>query len=480
MSKKTLKENIIIKANKYPLLLNSSQEKLLNSWMEQAKWIYNAFIQKRQYLIHLKKTNSSKYEDEYKKGFPKTDKGKVQFTWKTYWSCIYKELKRNYPDLNSLPSMCIESNTGVIADLYKAYEMMNDLERKKRKNKRKKKNRFHPEEKSFKDDISLGASVGLSEKEMAAGKKSSFSIVSTNSTARITGFPKINEAFESNHKDHKTLKILYPKKYRLPDVARVTHLRILKEGDKFYLYLTFQQKMESPTAKDDRPIVGIDLGTDNPHNKNCIALSNGTLKSRHDYDSFSLMEKLKEKKKRMQRKLRNKKGGNKNKKERQSNNYKKAYAKIAKIDERIAKTRQYHSKMMAQEIVQNHSVVVMEKLALSNMTKSAKGTIQEPGKNVKAKSGLNAAILDVAMYAFKQNVINKAKEFNTVVLQVDPRYTSQRCMHCGCVDSKNRNGIEFKCVSCNHEDHADINAAKNVELVGTSGMNKIDELKTSK
>jgi putative transposase len=42
----------------------------------------------------------------------------------------------------------------------------------------------------------------------------------------------------------------------------------------------------------------------------------------------------------------------------------------------------------------------MEKLEVKNMTRSAKGTLDNPGKNVNAKSGLNRSILDKGWSAF--------------------------------------------------------------------------------
>src|SRR5262249_57275129 len=52
---------------------------------------------------------------------------------------------------------------------------------------------------------------------------------------------------------------------------------------------------------------------------------------------------------------------------------------------------------------------------------------------------------------------------------VSPYKTSQRCHSCGKIDSRNRKGERFRCVSCGHEDDADHNAAKNLEYLGLAG-----------
>jgi len=56
---------------------------------------------------------------------------------------------------------------------------------------------------------------------------------------------------------------------------------------------------------------------------------------------------------------------------------------------------------------------------------------------------------------------------------VSPYKTSQRCHSCGKIDSRNRKGERFRCVSCGHEDDADHNAAKNLEYLGLAGVHSL-------
>jgi len=62
----------------------------------------------------------------------------------------------------------------------------------------------------------------------------------------------------------------------------------------------------------------------------------------------------------------------------------------------------------------------------------------------------------------------KCEEKGIKFILIDPKYTSKRCSHCGCIDDANRdcksNQAKFKCVICGHEENADINAAKNISI----------------
>jgi putative transposase len=123
---------------------------------------------------------------------------------------------------------------------------------------------------------------------------------------------------------------------------------------------------------------------------------------------------------------------------------------------------------LTSDITNSHGIVVMEDLRIKNMTASAKGTAMYPGTKVKQKSGLNRAILRNNWGEFERQVTYKLAWSGGQVIKVPPHYTSQTCHHCGQVNSKNRNGIEFLCLRCGHSDHADINAAKNILALGQS------------
>ncbi|MYA87811.1 MAG: transposase [Boseongicola sp. SB0662_bin_57] len=96
------------------------------------------------------------------------------------------------------------------------------------------------------------------------------------------------------------------------------------------------------------------------------------------------------------------------------------------------------------------------------MTRSAKGTVAEPGTNVPRKSGLNRVILNTGWTALKAMLECKAAN----VIAVPARNTSRTCHECGAAEAASRRTRDdFICVACGHAAHADINAARNIRGV---------------
>ena len=115
----------------------------------------------------------------------------------------------------------------------------------------------------------------------------------------------------------------------------------------------------------------------------------------------------------------------------------------------------------------NHAVVVVEDLQVAHMPRSAKGTLEESGRHVNAKAGLNKAILDQGWGMFRRLLTYKQTWRGGEVTAVNPRYTSQRCADCGHVRAKNRvQQALFSCQACGHSYHADVNAAQNILALG--------------
>lgn len=109
----------------------------------------------------------------------------------------------------------------------------------------------------------------------------------------------------------------------------------------------------------------------------------------------------------------------------------------------------------------NHAFVAMEDLKVRNMSKSAAGTKEAPGKNVKAKVGLNRSILDQGWAEFRRQLEYKQDWQGGMVAAVPPHHTSQRCSCCGHVDPNNRKTQDrFACTGCGYATNADLNAAQ--------------------
>ena len=101
------------------------------------------------------------------------------------------------------------------------------------------------------------------------------------------------------------------------------------------------------------------------------------------------------------------------------------------------------------------------------MSSSAKGTKEKPGKNVKAKSGLNRSILDQGWFTFKELLKYKQSWLGGEVITVDAKYTSQKCSECGHTEKNNRTiQARFGCQRCGLQLNADFNAALNLLAAG--------------
>jgi transposase len=94
------------------------------------------------------------------------------------------------------------------------------------------------------------------------------------------------------------------------------------------------------------------------------------------------------------------------------------------------------------------------------MTRSAKGTVERPGRNVRQKAGLNRAILASGWGMFAARLEHKAAGR---LEKLAPAFTSWRCSECGTVARKARERqAVFRCRSCGYSANADLNAAQNI------------------
>lgn len=145
-----------------------------------------------------------------------------------------------------------------------------------------------------------------------------------------------------------------------------------------------------------------------------------------------------------------------------SNRRKKTHRRLAALRQREADARRTRHFQVASAIVSSGpQVIVVEKLRLVNMTRSAKGTLAEPGTNVAAKSGLNRSILDSGLAQFIQILTDKAESAGRLVVAIDPKGTSQECSGCGAEVLKSLAQRQHRC-ACGVDIHRDHNAARNV------------------
>jgi putative transposase len=135
---------------------------------------------------------------------------------------------------------------------------------------------------------------------------------------------------------------------------------------------------------------------------------------------------------------------------------------------RAADRRRDWAEKTSTRLVTDYDLIAFEDLRVKDMCRSARGTLERPGRNVAAKAALNRRIAAAAWSTLVRRTRQKAEatEGCSVVL-VDPRRTSQECSACGHVAAENRpSQAVFACLACGHGEHADINAAKNIRARG--------------
>ncbi|WP_189236874.1 RNA-guided endonuclease InsQ/TnpB family protein, partial [Planomonospora parontospora] len=154
-------------------------------------------------------------------------------------------------------------------------------------------------------------------------------------------------------------------------------------------------------------------------------------------------------------------------KKRGSTRRRKAAARVAALHAQVRRQRLDHIHKTALALVRDYDLIVHEALKVANMTRSASGTAEQPGRGVAAKSGLNRSILDAGWGVFLTVLAYKAESAGRELIAVNPADTSRTCSRCGHVAKENRlTQAAFACTACGHEAHADVNAAVNILRAG--------------
>ena len=228
----------------------------------------------------------------------------------------------------------------------------------------------------------------------------------------------------------------------------VQNVTVSRQGK--HWFVAFQVEMDIPDPRHPATAeIGIDLGI-----ATFAAFSDGRL-----HPALNAYRRVERKKARMQRKLAGM--------VQYSQNWKKQHQRIAQLDIRIANCRRDFLHQLSTEASKNHAVIVLEDLQVRNMSRSARGTVEVPGRNVAAKAGLNKAILDQGWGTFRRMLEYKQTWRGGQVIAVNPRYTSQTCPVCGHISRNNRpQQALFSCEQCGYSYHADVVAAKNILALG--------------
>jgi len=151
----------------------------------------------------------------------------------------------------------------------------------------------------------------------------------------------------------------------------------------------------------------------------------------------------------------------------QSNNLRKLNLKIARLHARISHVRTDFLHKTTTRLCRENQAITVEDLNVQGMTASATGTIEQPGRRVKQKSGLNRSVLDVGFGEFRRQLQYKSQWYGVELTMADRFYpSSQLCSTPGC-DYRNKGlklGVsEWTCPQCGTVHSRDLNAAINLE-----------------
>ncbi|MFM7009265.1 MAG: RNA-guided endonuclease InsQ/TnpB family protein [Betaproteobacteria bacterium] len=231
-------------------------------------------------------------------------------------------------------------------------------------------------------------------------------------------------------------------------LGALRNVTVSSSGGKWFVSIQTAREVELPVPT-TTSIVGIDMGI-----ARFATLSDGTFLA--PLNSFKQHEiRLRRYQRAMSRKIKF------------SNNWKKAKQRVQRIHTRISNVRRDYLHKATTTISQNHAIVCIEDLRVRNMSQSASGTVERPGKHVKAKSGLNKAILDQGWFEFRRQLDYKLRWNGGQLIAIAPKNTSRTCPDCGHISEDNRQTqSQFRCVACGFEQHADHVAAINIKAAG--------------
>lgn len=237
--------------------------------------------------------------------------------------------------------------------------------------------------------------------------------------------------------------------------GRMLSATVSRDADGWYIAFACEIEHDAPSPLSEA--VGIDRGV-----ANALALSTGELIA-----TPASLERIELAARKAQRVLARRKRGSK-RRERQRR-------RVARLRGRQARIRADFNHRASRAIADRFGTVAIEALNVAGMTRSAAGTVAEPGRNVRAKAGLNRAILARGWGQFERFLAYKLAERGGRLVKVNPRNTSRTCPACGEIDAQSRESqAVFRCVACGHTDHADVNAAIEILRRGSTSLLRVE------
>ncbi|WP_425839370.1 RNA-guided endonuclease InsQ/TnpB family protein [Streptomyces fractus] len=235
---------------------------------------------------------------------------------------------------------------------------------------------------------------------------------------------------------------------------RITGARLVKDALGWHIAFRITTQVPEPAAHRG-PEVGIDAGITVP-----LALSDGETVDHGEWLSKQEQARLLHYEQRAARRKAHRTKG-----ERTSHRLQHTYDQIARLRATAKRRRDDWQHQATTAIANTYGTVVVEALRITNMTRSAKGSAEQPGRNVAQKAGLNRSILGEAWGRTVELLAYKVADRGGTLAEVPAQGTSLECSACHTVtEGSRRSQAEFVCnnPACGWEGNADHNAARTV------------------
>ena len=228
--------------------------------------------------------------------------------------------------------------------------------------------------------------------------------------------------------------------------ARILRATVSREADRWFVSFTCVVDRIVIADNGREGVVGVDLGV-----TTLAALSTGEL--------VPGARPLRQAQRRLRRLQRTVSRGHKG-----SARRRRAMARLARAHRRVANVRRHHLHVLTTRLAQNHGCLVIEDLNVRGMSRSARGTRERPGRHVRAKAGLNRAVLDSGFGELRRMLEYKCSWYGSRLLVCDQWFpSSKRCSGCGTVRQQlSRRERTFRCTGCGLQLDRDVNAARNL------------------
>ena len=235
---------------------------------------------------------------------------------------------------------------------------------------------------------------------------------------------------------------------KIPDAQKLKTVKVTRKGNKCLVSLGYWEVRE-PLEKTGKS-VGLDMRLGIAR----VVTSSGQAWRAREFDMPQV--------KRLHRKLNRAKKGSRNRAKvvRQLNNFTNR-ARIRDLNE---------CHRFTSRIVKDYDTIAIEDLDIRHITRSARGTRDEPGENIALNADLNRRALAQTWGEIRRQLAYKAEWAGRKIVVVDPNSTSRTCSQCGHLRPVPQVSPTFRCSRCGARGAAAHNAAINILRLGIDSL----------